>query len=216
MEAFYLYVRAYKAGQVHWIEPGTPDDDAGIRYAGGRILAWAGPPRVAATEAQLAAAIQDAASRWGHPRAGLVVRRDSAYIMWIHQQTDWYISRQHLGSQQHLPPPCTFCGLLTGGWCDGVPAGQHDWGWHCRMPLCSVCKAMFHECRWCVAHTGIATELDPRVHLPFRASPHELPCTAVRRTMAGQRVDPADWPRGMAESVRMAADGIRANRGASA
>ena len=199
MERFAAYTRKYKQGRVQWLPPGTEDEDANSRFGGERVLAWHGPPLLPRADEEYTEALRALATKYDHPRMQLIGRKGTAYNLWIHQQVDSH-SEQH--RFLHPLAPCTHCGLFTAVWCDGVPATATTWGGRCQMPICSVCRRLFHECSLCVRHTGVAKNIDPRIRLPF---PRGLqPNEEVCRELRGECDDTPEWSRSMAATIRLA------------
>ena len=112
-----------------------------------------------------------------------------ARLQFIGQQMD--SGARGLGG---LSGPCSWCGTITGLWCDGAAPTQCCFGWSCKVPTCSWCRMVFSECRRCTVHTGIPRTVDRRANIQrCRVSPDT--CTA--RLLRFEEVQATDFALGV-------------------
>ena len=117
------------------------------------------PPQVVPSERVRNAHIRALAISASRPFPN-IFRDPLARLQFIGQQLDEG-GRGHGG----LAGPCSWCGTLTGLWCDGVEPTIASFGWNCKVPICSWCRSVFSECRRCSVHTGIPLQMDPRANV---------------------------------------------------
>ena len=197
------YRERYMEGLIAWIAAGDVDLDARSRYRGPRRLQWHPPlalPDAHEYEEARLDAWRQLATMANHPRLSLIGRsKDIAWLMWIHEQIDWFYAKARSSERRFGPgPPCLYCGLLTHQTCDGVPPSVSVPGWVCEFPVCTTCWKIFHECPNCAKYVGIPGKLADKLELPAVPA-HHRPSQVIRRALNFERIPPAEWPNFMHE-----------------
>jgi hypothetical protein len=95
-------------------------------------------------------------------------------------------------------PACDWCGMPTGGFCDGIAATEREPGFDCTVALCTVCDKFLGLCVNCTAWSGTPTTGDERIDLKeIRVQRHEIPGVAVEAMLQGRTVphgsEPQSW-----------------------
>ncbi|CAE7615579.1 unnamed protein product [Symbiodinium sp. CCMP2592] len=91
-------------------------------------------------------------------------------------------ARQLIAEGDHVAPPCTWCGLPTGCFCD-----------QCMKPVCSVCDQALGQCVECCCRNMGCTEGQARQHaaLVLKEVPADSASGGISRSGFGHNVDPA-------------------------
>ena len=105
--------------------------------------------------------------------------------------------------------PCTWCGLFTGRWCDGMPPARHTRGWQCKHALCSFCEGLMGLCKWCSVWQAIPAVAPEGVRLHFRdgPGPWDRHGPLTMGVLENGEIPPwQEWPSKLREAYQLAAD----------
>ena len=193
-----LYHNLYRRGQVTWPtwpfqenEPLCALDHDEYHAPDVCLGGWHPPLRLIPDEkfSGRAAAL---AVRISHPQAATIGN---------HKARAFFIAEQfeEMEFEMHVAEPCTWCGLFTGCWCDGIPPARGRRGWQCRHALCSFCESLFQRCKWCAVWTPMPTAA-PQDAVQRCGTALSRYGELTRYALATRYVPLERWPSGLRET----------------
>ena len=171
--------------------PGGGDHAKGSRSRVERQIHWH-PPMVQPDDAQLRKPAAIFAGQKKHPRASLIGATEATRLMYSCQI--WDATAQNDGSGRM--PPCCWCGMPTGCFCDGIAATESEPGFDCTVALCTVCDKFLGLCVDCTRWSGTPTTVDKRINFKsVEVKSHEEPGVAVTAMLQGRTAPRGSEPR---------------------
>ena len=156
------YRRRYLWGQVNWLQPGhvplwvrmqqkvtgkLPDDNDRDHF-------WR-PPLLRPSDDTVSDKARKLLREAGYVRADIVAN-PTARMFYVHEQLARIPADSPL---QDALSGCTWCGKLTGNFCDGVLPSARARGRSCRFSMCSTCESVLGTCRHCSLWRGLPKEV---------------------------------------------------------